>query len=46
LRPIFAELAGLSARKIALELNARKIATPAGGRWHAATVLRVQSRLG
>jgi DNA invertase Pin-like site-specific DNA recombinase len=45
LRPVFAELAGLSARKIAVELNARNIATPAGGRWHAVTVQRVQSRL-
>jgi DNA invertase Pin-like site-specific DNA recombinase len=46
LRPIFAELAGLSTRKIAVELNARGIATPAGGRWHAVTVQRVMSRLG
>jgi len=45
LRPVFAELAGLSARKIALELNARNIATPQGGRWHAVTVKRVLSRL-
>ncbi|SRR6266404_153632 len=46
LRPIFTQLAGLSARKIAVELNARNIATPAGGKWHAVTVQRVQSRLG
>jgi DNA invertase Pin-like site-specific DNA recombinase len=46
LRPIFAELAGLSYRKIATELNARNIATPQGGRWHAVTVERVLSRLG
>jgi DNA invertase Pin-like site-specific DNA recombinase len=46
LRPVFAELAGLSARKIAAELNARNIATPQGGRWHAVTVKRVLSRLG
>jgi DNA invertase Pin-like site-specific DNA recombinase len=45
LRPILAELAGQSARKIAEALNARKIATPAGGTWHAATVIRVQNRL-
>jgi Recombinase len=45
LRPIFSELAGLSARKVAAELNARKIQTPAGGEWHAATVIRVQKRL-
>jgi DNA invertase Pin-like site-specific DNA recombinase len=46
LRPVFAELAGKSARAIAAELNARGIATPAGGRWHTVTVQRVQSRLG
>jgi DNA invertase Pin-like site-specific DNA recombinase len=46
LRPVFAELAGLSARKIAATLNERKIATPGGGVWHAATVIRVQKRLG
>jgi DNA invertase Pin-like site-specific DNA recombinase len=45
LRPVFAELAGLSHRKIAAELNARKIATPVGGQWHAVTVKRVLSRL-
>lgn len=46
LRPIFAELAGLSTRKIAAELNARGIATPrTGGKWHSVTVQRVMSRL-
>ena len=45
LRPLFDELAGLSARKIAAALNERKIATPTGGVWHAATVIRVQKRL-
>ena len=30
LRPVFAELAGMSHRKMAAELNARKIPTPAG----------------
>ena len=45
LRPIFTELANLSARKIAVTLNERKIPTPAGGEWHAATVIRVQKRL-
>jgi DNA invertase Pin-like site-specific DNA recombinase len=45
LRPIFAELAGLSTRKIAAELNARGVETPAGGRWHAVTVKRVLERL-
>jgi hypothetical protein len=39
LRPLFAELAGLSARKAAEEPNRRSVATPAGGKWHAATVL-------
>jgi hypothetical protein len=27
-------------------LNERKIATPTGGKWHAATVIRVQKRIG
>jgi hypothetical protein len=45
LRPLFAELSGLSARKAAEELNRRSIATPAGGKWHAVTVLRVRERL-
>ena len=33
LRPILAELSGLSVRAIAGELNARRIATPSGGKW-------------
>jgi DNA invertase Pin-like site-specific DNA recombinase len=45
LRPIFTELAGKSARAIAAELNERKVPTPNGGPWHAATVIRVQRRL-
>jgi DNA invertase Pin-like site-specific DNA recombinase len=45
LRPIFAELAEMSARKAAEELNRRGIGTPASGEWHAATVLRVRKRL-
>jgi hypothetical protein len=44
--PIFAELAGTSARAIAAVLNERKIPTPAGGAWHSVTVIRVQKRLG
>jgi hypothetical protein len=40
------ELAGKSARKIAAALNDRNVATPTGGEWHAATVIRVQKRLG
>jgi DNA invertase Pin-like site-specific DNA recombinase len=45
LRPTFVELAGMSANAIAAELNARNVATPSGGRWHALTVIRVQRRL-
>lgn len=45
LRPALAELAGQSARAIAAELNARGVATPSGGKWHAETVIRVQRRL-
>ena len=45
-RPIFTELTGRSARAIAILLNERRIATPTGGRWHAATVVRVQKRIG
>jgi hypothetical protein len=46
LRPVFAELSGMSARGIAAALNERKIPTPAGGAWHSVTVLRVMKRLG
>jgi DNA invertase Pin-like site-specific DNA recombinase len=45
LRALFTELSSLSARKAAEELNRRGIATPAGGKWHAVTVLRVRERL-
>jgi DNA invertase Pin-like site-specific DNA recombinase len=45
LRPIFEELAGMSARGVAAELNARKIATPTGSPWSAVTVLRAMKRL-
>jgi DNA invertase Pin-like site-specific DNA recombinase len=45
LRSVFTELANLSARKAAEELNRRGIATPAGRKWHAATVQRVRERL-
>jgi DNA invertase Pin-like site-specific DNA recombinase len=44
-RPVFAELADLSARKAAEELNRRGVPTPAGGKWHAVTVIRVRERL-
>jgi DNA invertase Pin-like site-specific DNA recombinase len=45
--PIIAECAakGMSARAIARELEARKVSTPKGGAWHAATVLRIMKRL-
>jgi len=46
LRPIFAELAEMSARRAAEELNERAVETPSGGRWHAAAVIRVRERLG
>jgi hypothetical protein len=42
---LLAELAGKSSRAIAAELNARGVATPSGGKWHAETVIRVQRRL-
>jgi DNA invertase Pin-like site-specific DNA recombinase len=45
LRPVFAELSGMSANHAAHELNRRGIATPRGGRWHAATVMRLRERL-
>jgi DNA invertase Pin-like site-specific DNA recombinase len=45
LRPVFEELAGLSARAAAAELNKRGIETAAGGRWHAVQVIRVRERL-
>ena len=45
LRPVFAELAGMTARAIARELNEREVSTPGGGPWHATTVIRVQRRL-
>lgn len=46
LRPVLVELAGKSARGIAMTLNERSIPTPAGGAWHSVTVIRVQKRLG
>ena len=46
LRPVLEELAGKSARAIALVVNARGIATPNGGKWQSTTVIRVQRRLG
>jgi len=46
LRPVFVELAGMSARAVAAALNDRKVPTPAGGAWHSVTVIRVMKRLG
>jgi hypothetical protein len=46
LRPILAELAGMSANAITAVLNERGVPTPRGGRWHAMSVIRVQRRLG
>ena len=45
LRPILAELSGLSANAIAVELNKRNVPTPTGHPWSAVTVIRVQRRL-
>ena len=44
-QPVLAELAGMSARATAAELNKRNIETPNGGPWYATTVIRVQNRL-
>jgi DNA invertase Pin-like site-specific DNA recombinase len=45
LSPQLAELAGLSARAAAEELNKRAVATPTGAPWSAKTVIRVRERL-
>jgi DNA invertase Pin-like site-specific DNA recombinase len=45
LRRVFEGLSGKSAREIARILNERGVETPSGGKWHAATVIRVQKRL-
>jgi DNA invertase Pin-like site-specific DNA recombinase len=45
LRPVLAELSSLSANAIAVELNKHGVETPAGARWHAGSVIRVQRRL-
>jgi DNA invertase Pin-like site-specific DNA recombinase len=47
MRPVFAELAGMSARGAAVELNRRNIPTAEGGhQWHPIQVTRVRERLG
>jgi len=43
--PVMAQLAGLSAHKAAAELNRRKIASATGGKWYAATVIKLRDRL-
>lgn len=45
LRPVFAELAGLSTRAAAAELDRRGIATPTGAAWSAMAVSRIRDRL-
>jgi DNA invertase Pin-like site-specific DNA recombinase len=45
LRPILAELTGVSANQVAAELNRRKVPTPAGGQWYATQVIRLRQRL-
>ena len=44
--PVLTELAGLSARTAADELNKRAIATPTGAPWSAKTVIRAREQLG
>jgi DNA invertase Pin-like site-specific DNA recombinase len=46
MRPIFAELASLSIRVLAAELNRRGISAADGGHWHPTQVARVRARLG
>jgi DNA invertase Pin-like site-specific DNA recombinase len=45
LRPLFDQLADLSANAAATELNRRKVPTPKGKSWHALTVMRLRRRL-
>jgi DNA invertase Pin-like site-specific DNA recombinase len=45
LRPVFAELAGMSTRAAAAELDKRGIATLSGAKWSAMAVLRVREQL-
>jgi DNA invertase Pin-like site-specific DNA recombinase len=45
LKPILTELATLSARAAATELNRRKVETPTGAPWSAMTVIRMRQRL-
>ena len=43
--PVLAELAGMSARAAAAELNVRQVATPSGAKWSAKTLIRARERL-
>jgi DNA invertase Pin-like site-specific DNA recombinase len=45
LAPVLSELAGMSARAAAAELNARSVETPTGAPWSAKTVIRTRERL-
>ncbi len=45
MRPVMAELAGLSSHQAAAELNRRGIKSGRGGDWHSQTVLRLRARL-
>jgi hypothetical protein len=45
MRPVMTELADLSAHQAAAELNRRKIVSATGGKWYAATVIRLRERL-
>jgi DNA invertase Pin-like site-specific DNA recombinase len=46
LRGVFEELNGMTTRAVAAELDRRGIASPAGTKWNAMTVLRMRRRLG
>jgi hypothetical protein len=45
MRPVMRELADLSSPAAATELNRRGIKSATGGKWHAATVIRLRERL-
>ena len=45
LRPVFAELEGLSANAAAKELDRRGIVTARGGKWSARSIISVRARL-
>lgn len=46
MRPVMVELADLSSLAAAAELNRRGIKSASGGKWYAATVIRLRERLG